>query len=511
MILTFEGTVVFQRMKSVQALSTKSDKTAKVEALRDGEWNNVLVENLVPGDLVKLNGIKDVPADCVILQGQCVVNEASLTGESVPQFRESLVLGSVEDEEILQIKSDHKLNVLYAGTTLLQSSSNLQCYILRTGFTHSGGKLVRMMEQTQSSATSSQNQREVGLLLLFLFVFALISSGYVLQHGRAILAEDGIFDHKVQYSLLLHCILILTSVIPPELPMQMSLTINTCLMSLMKTHIFCTDPNKVPISGMVDYALFDKTGTLTSDELICVGLCSSSITDKNSSGGKNEHELVKMNDIDGSAKLVIAGCHTLFSIPASDDDQQENKKDSKSSEKITKPNDSVQGDPMELAAFKAINWTVSSTANSDSSNKSDKTPEISPNREKSGSNIKLMNGKTVSSVKILHRHHFNSTLQRMSCVIECNDNLHCVVAKGSPEAIYNNCLKGGEGAPDETNYLKKAQGLAKSGLRVIALATKYISTDDLSSCSSDRVQCESQMNFAGFLCFGCQVRKDTKV
>ena len=73
----------------------------------------------------------------------------------------------------------------------------------------------------------------LGLLLLLLFFFAVASSSYVLYHGLQT-------DKRSKYELLLHCILIVTSVIPPELPMQMALAVNNSLMTLMKLHIFCT-------------------------------------------------------------------------------------------------------------------------------------------------------------------------------------------------------------------------------------------------------------------------------
>ena len=73
---------------------------------------------------------------------------------------------------------------------------------------------MRMIEGSQEKVKG--HEKETGLLLLLLFFFAVASSSYVLYHGLQ-------NDNRSQYELLLHCILIVTNVIPPELPMQVSL------------------------------------------------------------------------------------------------------------------------------------------------------------------------------------------------------------------------------------------------------------------------------------------------
>jgi cation-transporting ATPase 13A1 len=89
-----------------------------------------------------------------------------------------------------------------------------------------------MIEGSQEKVKG--HERETALLLLLLFFFAVASSSYVLYHGLR-------NENRSQYELLLHCILIITSVIPPELPMQMALAVNNSLMTLMKLQIFCTE------------------------------------------------------------------------------------------------------------------------------------------------------------------------------------------------------------------------------------------------------------------------------
>lgn len=256
----------------------------------------------------------------------------------------------------------------------------------------------------------------------------------------------------------------------------MALAVNNSLMTLMKMHVFCTEPYRVPMAGKLDSALFDKTGTLTTDELVAVGVCQSSkLKTPNGRELEDEKFLTPMLKVDDAGALVLAGCHSLVHIEGE-----------------------TTGDPLESASLKSMRWQLSPSSGN-------AVPAPATEKKTAGKLISLQSSGKISEIEVLTRHHFSSKLQRMSCVIKSVSNgKYFAVMKGSPEAVGNHLkLK-----PD--GYDDKAAFLSKEGYRVISLGYKPLSSGSaVEKARESRATCESDMQFAGFIAFTCRVRKDT--
>lgn len=71
---------VMVRLKSENRVKKMAEHVDTAMALRQGKWTSISTADLVPGDVIQILPNQIVPMDGVILQGDIVVDESSLTG-----------------------------------------------------------------------------------------------------------------------------------------------------------------------------------------------------------------------------------------------------------------------------------------------------------------------------------------------------------------------------------------------------------------------------------------------
>lgn len=491
MLVAFESTVVWQRQRTLNEFRGMSIKPYDVWVYRERKWQEITSDKLLPGDLMSVNRTKEdsgVACDILLVEGSVIVNEAMLSGESTPLLKDSVQLRPGDD--LIEPDGLDKLSFVHGGTKVLQvthpnsngdaAQKNLASnvpkapdngalgVVVKTGFETSQGSLVRTM--IYSTERVSANNVEALLFILFLLIFAIAASWYVWQ--------EGVIRDRKRSKLLLDCVLIITSVVPPELPMELSLAVNTSLAALSKYAIFCTEPFRIPFAGRVDVACFDKTGTLTGEDLVVDGIAGLTLGE---AGAKVEAdgahtELANSSAVGPDTTLVLASAHALVKL-----DEGE-----------------VVGDPMEKATLEWLGWTL---GKNDILSSKGNTPVIS--------------GRNVESVHIKRRFQFSSALKRQSTIatITTNDRKTSkktkssfVGVKGAPETIGTMLVN----VPP--NYEETYKHFTRNGARVLALAYKYLSSE--TELSQGRVnnfvreEVESELIFAGFLVLQCPLKDD---
>lgn len=460
MLVVFECTVVFQRVKTLTEFRTMSIQPYPIQAYRDNKWQEVSTEELVPGDVVSILRTKPdsgVPCDLLLLRGTCIVNEAMLSGESTPLLKESVELREGTDR--LDMNGADRNSVLFSGTKAIQVSpgeannaskqlatpdGGCLAVVLRTGFGTTQGQLVRTM--IFSTERVSANNLESFIFIGFLLIFAIAASWYVWVEGRKKDMDKG--------KLLLDVVLVITSVVPPELPMELSLAVNASLVALSKYAIFCTEPFRIPLAGKVDVCCFDKTGTITGEDLVVEGVAG---IDK-----ANPRQLVPVTACPRETVLTLASAHALVLLEEG----------------------GVVGDPMERTTLEALDWKLS------------KGDNISPNSKDAPHS---------AQVNVRRRFQFSSAMKRMSTLSYItNPEGRKLVAsvKGAPETLKTMFAQ----IPED--YDATFKSFTRKGSRVLALGRKVMNIDAGQINHVHRDQVERDLEFVGFLVFHCPLKPD---
>lgn len=487
MLVAFESTVVWQRQRTLTEFRGMSIKPYDIWVHRNKGWEEVQSDKLLPGDLVSVGRTKEdsgVACDMLLVDGSAIVNEAMLSGESTPVLKDSIQLRP-EDARIEQEGLD-KNAFLYGGTKVLQVTRNEEhqadsasaatsltkppdngviAVVVKTGFETSQGSLVRTM--IYSTERVSANNAEALLFILFLLCFAIAASWYVWTKG--------VEQDRKRSKLMLDCVLIITSVVPPELPMELSLAVNTSLAALSRYAIFCTEPFRIPYAGRVDIACFDKTGTLTGEDLVVDGIAGLSLGQNGVSSGRSKPQtgLLDVTEVGLQTTLVLATAHALVKL----DDGE------------------IVGEPMEKATLKSLGWQL---------NEKDTLASKSSAAEP-------------AAVQIKRRFQFSSALKRQSSVAsvqrtdrQTKKRTASTIAsvKGAPETIQKMLVD------TPQNYEESFKHFTRNGSRVLALAYKYLSEE--SELGQNRVNnlkredVEADLHFAGFLVLQCPLKEDAK-
>ncbi|TID20530.1 cation transporting ATPase [Venturia nashicola] len=498
MLVAFESTVVWQRQRTLVEFRGMSIKPYDIWVFRENKWDETQSDKLLPGDMVSIGRTKEdsgVACDMLLVEGTAIVNEAMLSGESTPVLKDSVQLRP--GDSLIDPDGLDKNSFLYGGTKVLQVSHGITvedapdavpvsssgvppppdkgalAVVLKTGFETSQGSLVRTM--IFSTERVSANNVEALLFILFLLIFAIAASWYVWVEG---VARD-----RKRSKLLLDCILIITSVVPPELPMELSLAVNTSLAALSRYAIFCTEPFRIPFAGRVDVACFDKTGTLTGEDLVVNGIAGLALgKGKEFVEAAGTHDQITPPKQAGpETTLVLATAHALVKL----DDGE------------------VVGEPMEKATLISLGWTL------------ERNDILKSNKLSASSGASFATH--TDMVQIRRRFQFSSALKRQSSIAtvistnpETKKRHKSTIAsvKGAPETIRKFLINTPPG------YEETFKHFTRKGSRVLALGYRYLTTE--SELGQNRIndlkreEVEKDLIFAGFLVLETPLKDDAK-
>ncbi|HAB1806694.1 TPA: magnesium-translocating P-type ATPase [Salmonella enterica subsp. enterica serovar Enteritidis] len=377
--------------KAADALKAMVSNTATVLRVinENGEnaWLELPIDQLVPGDIIKLAAGDMIPADLRIIQARDLfVAQASLTGESLPVEK---VAATREPRQNNPLECD---TLCFMGTNVV--SGTAQAVVMATGADTWFGQLAgRVSEQDNEQNAFQKGISRVSMLLIrFMLVMApvvLIINGYT----KGDWWEAALFALSVAVGLT-----------PEMLPMIVTSTLARGAVKLSKQKVIVKHLDAIQNFGAMDILCTDKTGTLTQDKIV----------------------LENHTDISGKPSEHVLHCAWL--------------------------NSHYQTGLKNLLDT-AVLEGVDETAARQLSGRWQKIDEIP----------------------------FDFERRRMSVVVAEDSSVYQLVCKGALQEILNVCTQvrhNGDIVPLDDNMLRRVKRvtdtLNRQGLRVVAVATKYL-------------------------------------
>ncbi|WP_422485728.1 calcium-translocating P-type ATPase, SERCA-type [Gudongella sp. DL1XJH-153] len=247
---------LYQEGKAEKALdSLKKMASPSAKVLRDGNTVEIQASQLVPGDIVVLETGDIVPADLRLSESSNLkVEEASLTGESVPSEKKASI--NLDEDTSL----GDRRNMAYMSTIVTYGRG--QGIVVETGASTEIGKIATMIQSIDEESTPLQKKlNQLGKILgvtVILVCIAVFAIGII--QGRDLL------------EMFMIAVSLAVAAIPEGLPAIVTIVLAIGMNKMVERNAIVKKLLAVETLGATSVICTDKTGTLTQNEMTVVKL-----------------------------------------------------------------------------------------------------------------------------------------------------------------------------------------------------------------------------------------------
>lgn len=229
----------YKAEKTIAALKKMTVSTVRV--IRDGVEQKIDNKHLVPGDVIILEEGDKIPADATLLESlHLEVNEASITGESMP------VEKNIHDQG---------KKFIYLGTIV--SKGRAKALVTATGMQTRFGQIATSLSEIEEGETPLQKKLDV--LGKQLGVLAIAASGTVFIIG--------FFAKHPLIEMILTSISLAVAAVPEGLPAVITITLAVGMERMARKKAILRKLSSIEALGSATIIATDKTGTLTKNEM----------------------------------------------------------------------------------------------------------------------------------------------------------------------------------------------------------------------------------------------------
>lgn len=263
-----EGYAMGRAKRAIEALSDLAPRTARVR--RDGTESEVPVEELVMGDIVVVKPDERVPADGFVILGESSINQAPITGESVPVDKRPVDRVQTAEDDPESLPPEHRV---FAGT--INQSGALEIQVTKIASENTLSRVVTMVSEAETRVSPTQRFTKRFEKYFVPAVIALVV---------LLLCAPFVVDESFSISFY-RAMAVLVAASPCALAIATPSAVLSGVARAARGGILVKGGGPLESLGSLDAIAFDKTGTLTEGE--------PKMTDVRASEGVEEADLLR--------------------------------------------------------------------------------------------------------------------------------------------------------------------------------------------------------------------------
>lgn len=231
--------------KSIEALGQLSPKTALVK--KGDSIVEVSVESLKINDIIVVKPNTKISADGVIIKGSSTINQASITGESIPVDKTAIT----DVLEPLDFDNINKKNIVFTGT--INGDNVIEVKVLKLNQDSTISRLVKMVSEVETKKSPTQLQTKKFEKWFVPFVIVLV----ILLCFAYLIIDESFNDS------LYRAISVLVASSPCALAISTPSAVLSGIARAAKSGVLIKGGRALENLGSLTTIAFDKTGTLT--------------------------------------------------------------------------------------------------------------------------------------------------------------------------------------------------------------------------------------------------------
>ena len=242
----------------------------KISVLRNGKISSIHTKEIVVGDIIYLNAGEKIVADGEIVEGEVLVDQSALNGESTESRKYP---GSNEEWDLSNTAK------LYRGS-VITSGNGIMC-VQRAGVnTFYGMVATDVQTETRESPLKHRLGKlasqisKIGCIMALIVAVAYIFNTLVIDNDfdlEKILYS--IRDIRYLVSMLTHAFTMMITVVvvsaPEGLPMMITVILSANMKKLIKNNVLVKRLVGIETAGSMNILFSDKTGTITEGKPKC--------------------------------------------------------------------------------------------------------------------------------------------------------------------------------------------------------------------------------------------------